>query len=215
MPEHTGTMVLDIERGRADRILPTPWQTDTCIGEWHYRRSLYEEHRYKTARQVIQTLADIVSKNGNLLLSIPVRGDGSIDQDEIDFLDGLASWMPANGEAIFGTRPFAVFGEGAPDLKGTGNFNENSARAYTAQDIRFTTKGDVLYAIALGWPSDGKLTIATLAQGRNEYPKPIGRIELLGSAGPLPFTRQTNGLVVTLPETRPNEYAYVLKVQPA
>ena len=91
--------------------------------------------------------------------------------------------MPVNGEAIFGTRPFAVFGEGAPDVKGTGNFNENSARAYTAQDIRFTTKGDVLYAIALGWPADGKLTIATLAQGRNEYPKPIGRIELLGSGG--------------------------------
>jgi alpha-L-fucosidase len=214
-PEHRGTMVLDIERGRADRILPTPWQTDTCIGEWHYRRSLYEQHRYKTPRQVVQTLADIVSKNGNLLLSIPLRGDGSIDEDESEFLDGLASWMPANGEAIFGSRPFTVFGEGAPDVKGAANFNENSGRAYTGQDIRFTTKGDTLYAIALGWPEQGKLTIQTLAQGRNDYPKTIGRIELLGEKEPLPFRRQPDGLIITLPETRPNEFAYVFKIQPA
>jgi alpha-L-fucosidase len=213
--EHGGTMVLDIERGRADRILPEPWQTDTCIGEWHYRRSLYEQHRYKTARQVVQTLVDIVSKNGNLLLNIPLRGDGSIDDDESQVLDGLASWMPANGEAIFGSRPFTVFGEGAPDVKGAANFNENSGRAYTAQDIRFTTKGDILYAIALGWPEDGKSTIQTLAQSRNDYPKTIGRIELLGGKGPLPFRRQPDGLVLTLPETRPNEFAYVFKILPA
>lgn len=214
-PEHTGTMVLDIERGRADRVLPTPWQTDTCIGEWHYKRSLYEQHRYKTARQVIQALVDIVSKNGNLLLNIPVRGDGSIDEDESGFLDSLASWMPANGEAIFGTRPFTVFGEGPPDVSGTANFNADKTRPYTARDIRFTTKGDVLYAVALAWPEDGKLTIETLAQGRTEYLKPIGQVELLGNQGPLPFTRGEEGLVVTLPDTRPNEYAYVLKIRPA
>ena len=214
-PEHVGAMVLDIERGRADRILPAPWQTDTCIGEWHYRRSLFEQHRYKTARQVIQTLADIVSKNGNLLLSIPLRGDGSIDEDESALIDSLASWMPANGEAIFGTRPFTVFGEGAPDVKGTGNFNEGRGRTYTAKDIRFTTKGDTLYAIALAWPEDGKLTIETLAQGKSEYPKQIGQVELLGSAGPLLFDRQAAGLTVTLPEKRPNEYAFVLKIRPA
>jgi alpha-L-fucosidase len=213
-PEHAGTMVLDIERGRADRILPAPWQTDTCIGDWHYKRSLYEERRYKSARQVIQTLVDIVSKNGNLLLSIPLRGDGSIDEEESRFLDGLASWMPANGEAIFGTRPFAVFGEGAPDVKGTANFNESRFRPYTARDIRFTTKGDILYATALDWPGDGKLTIETLAQGRTEYPKPIGQVELLGNPGPLPFSREANGLIVTLPKTKPNEYAYVLRIRP-
>ena len=214
-PEHAGTMVLDIERGRADRILPTPWQTDTCIGDWHYRRSTFEQHRYKTARQVVQTLVDIVSKNGNLLLNIPLRGDGSIDEDESRFLDGLASWMPANGEAIFGTRPFTVFGEGPPDLQGTDNFNEGRARAYTSKDIRFTTKGDILYATALDWPEDGKLTISTLGQGRADYPRQIGSVELLGTTGPLPFAREPSGLVVTLPKTRPNEYAYVLKIRPA
>jgi alpha-L-fucosidase len=144
-----------------------------------------------------------------------LRGDGSIDDDESQVLDGLASWMPANGEAIFGSRPFTVFGEGAPDVKGAANFNENSGRAYTAQDIRFTTKGDILYAIALGWPEDGKSTIQTLAQSRNDYPKTIGRIELLGGKGPLPFRRQPDGLVLTLPETRPNEFAYVFKILPA
>jgi len=144
-----------------------------------------------------------------------VRGDGSIDEDEAAFLDGLASWMPANGEAIFGTRPFSVYGEGAPDVKGMGNFNEFRAREYTSQDIRFTTKGSVLYATALGWPEDGKLTIATLAKGKSEFPKPVARVELLGSQGPLPFEQKADGLAVTLPPAKPNEYAYVLKIQSA
>jgi alpha-L-fucosidase len=214
-PDHAGTLVLDIERGRADHILPAPWQTDTCIGEWHYRRSLFEQHRYKTAKSVIQSLADIVSKNGNLLLSIPLRGDGSIDEDESKFLDGLESWMPVHGEAIYGTRPFAVFGEGAPDIRGGGNFNENRGRAFTAKDIRFTTKGDVLYAFVLEWPQDGKVTIETLAQGKPEYPKKVGRVELLGATGALPFEQHAGGLVVTLPATKPNEFAYALKIRPA
>jgi len=213
-PDHVGTMVLDIERGLADHILPDPWQTDTCIGDWHYRRSLFEQHRYKTAKQVVQMLVDIVSKNGNLMLNIPLRGDGSIDEDESKFIDELTSWMQPNGEAIFATRPFAVYGEGAPAVRGTSNFNEGRGRAYTAKDIRFTTKGDVLYAFALAWPDDGKLTIETLAAGRSEYPKQIGRVELLGATGPLPFTRTADGLVVTLPAAKPNEYAWALKIEP-
>ena len=205
-------MVLDIERGRADRILPEPWQTDTCIGDWHYKRSLFDEHKYKTADTVIQTLVDIVSKNGNLLLNIPLRGDGTIDDDERKVLDGLAAWMPANGEAIFGTRPFSVFGEGAPDVKGSGNFNERNVRPYTAEDIRFTTKADTLYAIALAWPENGKLSIRTLAAGSAARPKEVARVELLGAGGPLSFTRTDQALVVTLPERKPNESAYALKI---
>ena len=211
-PDRVGTMVLDIERGRADRILPAAWQTDTCIGDWHYRRSLFEEHRYKSAATVIHMLVDIVSKNGNLLLNIPLRGSGAIDDDERKVLDGLAAWMPANGAAIFGTRPFTVYGEGAPDVRGSANFNEQNARPYTAADIRFTTKGDSLYAIALGWPADGKVTIQTLAAGSAHYPKEVTRVELLGAAGPLPFTRGAQGLVVTLPANKPNDYAYALKI---
>ena len=213
-PDHVGTMVLDIERGRADRILPAAWQTDTCIGDWHYRRATFENHTYKTADTVIKMLVDIVSKNGNLLLNIPLRGSGEIDDDERKVLDGLAAWMPANGEAIFGTRPFTVFGEGAPDVQGSGNFNERNARPYTSQDIRFTTKGDTLYAIALGWPADGKLTIRTLAAGSASYPREVGQVELLGSGGALRFARDAAGLAVTLPERKPNENAYALKIRP-
>ena len=214
-PDHTGTMVLDIERGRADRILPAAWQTDTCIGEWHYRRSVFENHRYKTADTVVKTLIDIVSKNGNLLLSIPVRADGTIDDDEQKLLAGLAAWMPANREAIFGTRPFTVFGEGAPDIKGSANFNENAARPYTAEDIRFTVKGRTLYAFALAWPSAGKITIKTLAKGSPGYPGEVAKVELLGSKGALTFVRDTSGLVVDLPEQKPHDYAYALKITPA
>ena len=159
-------------------------------------------------------LVDIVSKNGNLLLNIPLRGDGTIDEDERKVLDGLAAWMPDNGEAIFGTRPFTVFGEGAPDVAGTRNFNENT-RAYTAEDIRFTTKGTVLYAAALAWPAGGQILIRTLADGSSHYPGQVARVELLGASGPLKFTRDAKGLAVMLPADRPNEFTPVLKITPA
>jgi alpha-L-fucosidase len=211
-PDHEGTMVLDIERGRADRVLPLPWQTDTCIGDWHYRRATLEEHRYKSAEAIIAMLVDIVSKNGNLLLNIPLRGDGTIDEDERQVLDGLAQWMTTNGEAIYRTRPFTVFGEGPPDVRGAANFNENAARPYTAEDIRFTTKGDTLYAFALRWPADGRLAIKTLAQDGSPYPKKIGQIELLGGGGaPLRFTRDNDRLLITLPP-RPTKFVATLKI---
>ena len=211
-PDHVGTMVLDIERGRADHILESPWQTDTCIGDWHYRRSTFENHKYKSAETVIKMLVDIVSKNGNLLLNIPLRGDGTIDDDERKVLADLASWMPANGEAIYGTRPFSVYGEGPPDVKGSGNFNENKARSYTSEDIRFTTKGDTLYAFALAWPENGKIAIKTLAKGNASHPKEIGKIELLGSDAPILFERTEEALVVTLPEQKSNPFIPTLKI---
>ena len=213
-PDRVGTMVLDIERGKADQILPNAWQTDTCIGDWHYKRALYDTHKYKTSTQVIQMLADIVSKNGNLLLNIPLRGDGSIDEDEHAFLTQIATWMGPNGEAIYGTRPFTIFGEGAPETSGTKNFNENRTTPYTSQDIRFTTKGSTLYAIALAWPIDGKLRIRTLATGSSHYPGEIGRVEMLGVNGPFQFTRDVQGLTVDCGNQRPNNIAYVLKIQP-
>ena len=210
-PDHLGTMVLDIERGRADRILADPWQTDTCIGDWHYKRSIFEQHRYKTADTVIRMLVDIVSKNGNLLLNIPLRGNGTIDDDERAVLAGLAEWMAPNGDAIFGTRPFTVFGEGPPDVKGAANFNENSARAYTAEDIRFTTKGDTLYAFVLAWPADGRVAIKTLARGSTHYPKEVRRVELLGGA-PITFERDASALTVTLPANTRRAPVAVLKI---
>ncbi len=213
-PDRVGTMVLDIERGKADQILANAWQTDTCIGDWHYKRSLFDDHKYKTATQVVQMLVDIVSKNGNLLLNIPLRGDGSIDEDEHAFLTQIASWMGQNGEAIYGTRPFTVYGEGAPETAGTRNFNENRAKPYTSEDIRFTTKGSTLYATALAWPTDGKLRIRTLATGSSHYPREIARVELLGTNGAFQFTRDAQGLTIDLGNQRPNNISYVLKIQP-
>ena len=100
-------IVEDVERGLIDEIRPEPWQTDTCIGNWHYDRGLYEKQGYKSAKEVVQRLADVVSKNGNLLLNIPVRGDGTIDEKEEAIVDEIAAWMARNGEAIFGTRAVA------------------------------------------------------------------------------------------------------------
>ncbi|HEX7800372.1 MAG TPA: alpha-L-fucosidase, partial [Asticcacaulis sp.] len=105
-------IVEDVERGFSDTLRPIPWQTDTCIGNWHYDRPLYERNGYKSAKDVIQRLCDVVSKNGNLLLSIPVRGNGAIDEKEEKIVEDIAGWMAVNGEAIFATRPWDIYGEG-------------------------------------------------------------------------------------------------------
>jgi alpha-L-fucosidase len=161
----------------------------------------------------VQQLIDIVSKNGNLLLNIPLRGSGAIDEDEHEFLVNLASWMQVNGEAIYGTRPFFVFGEGAPDVGSSSDFNESKARPFTAEDIRFTTKGELLYAFVLAWPSSESFTIKTLTRGRPEYPRPIRQVELLGHDRPLEFTQNADGLSIRLPHTKPNPYAYAFRIR--
>jgi len=213
-PEHLGAAVLDIERGRSSDIRPMPWQTDTCIGDWHYNIALLEEHRYKSAKTVIQMLADIVSKNGNLMLNIPVKGDGTIDSDELKVLNELATWFPANGEAIYGTRPFKVSGEGPPDVVTTGNFNENKGRAYTPEDIRFTVKDGRLYAIVMVAPESGKVRIKTLAKGSPLFSGEVVKVELLGAAGGLKFDRLGDTLEVALPGRAPGQLPIALRLTP-
>jgi alpha-L-fucosidase len=211
-------LVNDVERGVASGGETFPWQTDTCIGDWHYNRGVFEQHRYKTSMQVVQMLIDIVSKNGNLMLSVPVRGDGTIDEDEVKVVEGIGKWMEPNGEAIYATRPWKVYGEGPSTIAGNqarGQFGgSRDVRAYTAEDFRFTAKGDTVYAFMMAWPEAGKATLKTLAQGSEHFPKDVARVEMLGASGPLPFTRDATGLVVTLPQTKPNDYAYALKITP-
>jgi alpha-L-fucosidase len=215
-PEQRAGIVEDYERGASAEIQPRPWQTDTCIGGWHYDRRIFEQHRYKTVSLVTKMLANIVSKNGNLMLNIPVRGDGTIDDDEIKFLHGLAAWMKINGEGIFATRPWKVYGEGPPAVAG-GMFIEKKQQ-FSAKDIRYTqTKdGRTLYAFFLGWPDDGKLTIHTLGLGDAVQPalldKTIGSLTLLGSQEKISWTRDADGLHVTLPATPPCEGACALKL---
>jgi alpha-L-fucosidase len=210
-------LVLDLERGVSNGGETTPWQTDTCIGNWHYQRSLYENHQYKSAQSVIQMLIDIVSKNGNLMLNIPVRGNGTIDDDEVKVLGALADWMGPHGEAIYGTRPFATYGEGpsttapAPASRFGGIAD---VRQYTAEDIRYTSRGSTVYAFLMGWPESGQVVLKSLSAASNAFPRSVGRIELLGSGAPLSFTRDAGGLTVKLPVQRPNEMAYALKIAP-
>ena len=212
-PEHLGATAVDIERGRANEILAAHWQTDTCIGDWHYSRPLFERHGYKTVTQVVQTLVDVVSKNGNLLLNIPVRGDGTIDEDEHSFLETLSTWTRTNGEAIYGTRPCVRFGEGPPDVADSSMFNESKARPYDERDIRFTQKVETLYVFAMVWPKGGKLRVASLGTGSQVHPKVINRVELLGASGSLPFEQSAEKLSVTLPPDPPNDIgAYAFRI---
>jgi alpha-L-fucosidase len=201
-------IVQDVERGFADELMPDPWQTCTCIGNWHYDRRFFERHGYVPAKSVVQRLCDTVSKNGNLLLSIPVRGNGAIDEDEEKILHDLAGWMAVNGEAIFSTRPWRLYGEGPTKVAG-GMFGEETFKGFGAGDIRFTTRGATLYAHVLDDPKADTVTIASLADGVRGQ---VERVELLGAPGPLEFKRGPDGLTVRLPQTRPT-FTPTLKIQ--
>lgn len=212
--DHLGATMLDIERGRAQGILDIPWQTDTCIGDWHYKRSIFEQHQYKSPEWVAQSLVDIVSKNGNLMLNVPVRGDGTIDEDEHAFLQEFGAWMHIHGEAIYGTRPFKIYGEGKPDVVGSSNFNEGKARRFDSSDIRFTQKGDALYIFILGWPSADSVVIKSLSKGSDLYSKPVGSVELLGQNARLKFQQLADGLHIQLPpkpEGHLNAFAFKVR----
>jgi alpha-L-fucosidase len=202
-------IVESVERGFSDALRPEPWQTDTCIGDWHYNRARFTDHSYVPAAAVIQRLVDVVSKNGNLLLSVPQRGDGSIDADERAILQDIAGWMQVNGEAIFGTRPWRVYGEG-PTAVQAGMHGEGQARPWTARDIRFTTRGPTLFAFALAWPDDRTLALHSLGAGAAGGAV-VERIELMGG-GPLPFRQTAEALTVTLPEGRPTAFVPVLRL---
>ena len=138
--------VFDIERSQEPDIRPRPWQTDTCVGGWFYD----VRARYKTAGHVLEILVDVVAKNGNLLLNILQQPDGSIDDECRFLLDEMARWMAVCGEGIFGTSPFRVFGEG-PSRVVIDHFREDQVQ-WSAQDIRFTQRGDVVYAFLMRWP---------------------------------------------------------------
>jgi alpha-L-fucosidase len=217
-PTQRQALVYDIERGKATGILPEPWQTDTCLGDWHYQREIYEHHKYKSAASVIPMLADIVSKNGNLMLSVPVRGDGSIDSDEVKIVSDIGAWLKVNGEAIYATRPWKVYGEGPATAQfEKGQFDgerDTHNHPFTAADIRFTQSKDgrALYAIVLAIPADGQITIKSLGENTGNWPGEIRSVRLLGAWGKLKFSRDETGLHVTLPTPAPGGIALALKI---
>lgn len=209
-------MVWDIERGQATEIQPEPWQTDTCIGAWHYDRPIYDRNEYKDAKTVIHMLLDIVSKNGNLLLNIPVRGDGTIDEKERAVVEGIAAWMQVNSESIYDTRPWTSFGEGpaiesAAPLTAQG-FNEGKGKPFGAEDFRFTKKGNTLYAAMLGWPAGKEALVKKLALNSTGT---IEKVSLLGHSDQLEFKQTNEGLKIKLPEGIKAPIASVFKINGA
>lgn len=205
-PHQRFGLVQDVERGFADRLWDEPWQTDTCIGDWFYNVARLNDRSYKTAEQVMQRLADVVSKNGNLLLSIPQPGDGSIDAEEEKILDGMAGWIAVHGQAIFGSRPWRIYGEGPTQLA-TGMQNEGAAKPFTPQDIRFTTNKGALYALFLA-PPTGPITIKSLGTTREGA---IERVTLLGG-GPVRHRRDAAGLHLDWPRAQAPAFVPAIRI---
>lgn len=196
--------VQDVERGAMPEINPLPWQTDTSIGDWFYS----ENYRYKTTSQVVHALADIVSKNGNLLLNVVLYADGSLPPEPRRFLDEMAQWMAVNGEAIYGTRPWKTYGEG-PTQTASGHFKEDFP--FTPADLRFTTKNDALYAITLGLPT-GEVRVRSLGKNLRLAPLPVSNVSLVGSEEKLTWSQDDDALVIQVPAKLPTEHAAVFKI---
>ena len=206
-----GMCVEAVECGVKADISPDPWQTEATIGSWF---DTGPTTRYHKADFIVPLLADVVSKNGNLLINFVMRLNGTLSPGAEDIVKDIGAWNAVNGEAIFGTRPWTNFGEGPEKAKRShmkkysyGNFKP------TAKDIRFTTKGGNLYAIVLGWPEDGKVTIHSLVKAKIPGGNAISKVEMLGNSGTLAYEQTDNGLVVQLPSKKPCNYAFTLKIE--
>jgi alpha-L-fucosidase len=205
----TGTCLLDHERGVSDSISDAPWQTDTCIGDWHYKRGQV----YKTPKKVIDLLVDIVSKNGNLLLNFPLPNSGELDADELQVLEGITRWMAVNSEGIHGSRPWKIYGTGPSTemvVEQTG-FNESKQPDLTAQDVRFTTKGKLLYAFVMGLPT-GEFVIKPLAINSPQKPGKVLDMQLLGYQEKLRWKQDNQGLKVRIPPHHMNDIGITFKI---
>jgi len=205
-----GTCLLDHERGVSHSIAPNPWQTDTCIGQWHYKRG----EKYKSPKKVIDLLTDIVSKNGNLLLNFPLPNSGELDFEEMKVLEGITAWMQVNSEGIFASRPWKLYGEG-PSTKTkieTGNFNEDKTNDLTAEDVRFTTKNGKIYAFVMGRP-EKEAVVNALGLASPQNLGKIGKVELLGYKGDLQWKQDDSCLKVKMPAEKLSDVGITLKVE--
>ncbi len=211
--QQKGYMMWDVERGIPDRPQEAYWQTCTCIGDWHYNQNTYNNNGYKSGATVIRMLVDVVSKNGNLLLSIPVRGNGTIDDKERQVLADIKAWMDINSESIYGTRPWNTFGEGplaeAANPMTAQGFNEG--QAYSAQDVRYVEKDGTVYATIMAWPAAGAFTFKAFSIAEPSYVGEVESVTLLGG-GDVEFSQDINGLTVQVPATKPNDIAPVFRI---
>lgn len=195
--------ILDIERGGQSDISPDPWQTDTSIGDWFYN----VRDRYKSPAEIIETLVDTVSKNGNLLINVPQKPDGSLDDECRYILKKIGEWIRVNGDGIYSTRPWVVYGEG-PTAPDGGSFKEGALN-WTSEDYRFTSKGQTIYAFQMRWPDNGKSLIKSLSA--DQAPR-ICRARLLGSDMEVRFEQGNYGLYLELPNEKPCDYAHCFEL---
>jgi alpha-L-fucosidase len=195
-----GKWVRDIERGVAEGISAEPWQTDTSIGDWYYRTG----QKYKTSAEIVQMLTDIVSKNGNLLINVVQTPEGELEPDMVETLDEIAAWVAVNGEGIYSTRPWDVYGEGpstqALEKGRYGGLRDVPDKGYTAQDFRFTKSkdGKTLYAFCLGTPA-GETRITSLGRNARLAERAVASVQLLGGKQKLAWKLEDDALAIKLP----------------
>lgn len=200
--------VLDIERGKLDAIRLLPWQTDTSVSihSWGYVKN----DEYRDAKSLIDELVDVVSKNGNLLLNVGPKSDGTIPEEAESILLQMGAWLRVNGEAIYGTRPWLLFGEGP--TKVSSSAMNTDRQEFTPEDIRFTTRDSALYAIALGWPAGQTLRVHSLYESNPYLEGAVCSVKLLGSEEKLRWTQRQDGLYIDLPQEQPQEPAFVFRI---
>ena len=201
--------VLDLERSKLEKTRELFWQTDTSVAtnSWGYTAN----QNYKPVNRIVDDFIDIVSKNGCLLLNIGPKADGTIPEQEQEMLREIGGWLKVNGEAVYGSRPFQIFGEG-PTGTATGHLSEKKNKPYVSEDYRFTTQGDTIYAFVLDKPKDGKAKIKTMGKESGTLKRDIKSVSMLGHDGELSWNQTGEFLEVNLPEKDPCKFALVLKI---
>jgi alpha-L-fucosidase len=208
------TGILDYERGRAEQLMPSLWMTDTTISRsWFYQPRF--DGQWKDANWIIDLLIDIVSKNGIMLLNVAFKSDGTLIEEGAAELEKIGAWLRLNGEAIYNTRPWKVYGEPHKELsERSGRGDEEMKEVYSAEDVRFTRSkdGKTVYAILLGWPGDGT-AVTIRSMNERDFPTPVHDVKLIGHHGPIQWHRTSEGLTLRMPARKPCDYAYCFRIR--